>query len=83
MPVTVLVDRIPEGHVLYLNPTGPAPMVMDVESLRASVAELGGWPGGLYFATSSSDAAKSADQLNDEHHSCEGRWRADGAHGIG
>jgi hypothetical protein len=40
MPVTVLVDRIPEGHVLYLNPTGPVPMVMDVESLRAAVAEL-------------------------------------------
>jgi hypothetical protein len=39
MPVTALVDRIPEEHLLYLNPTGPIPMVMEAESLRAAIAE--------------------------------------------
>jgi hypothetical protein len=39
MPITALGDRIPEAHLLYLNPTGPIPMVMETEPLRAAIAE--------------------------------------------
>lgn len=39
VPVTALVDRIPEEHLLYLNPTGPAPIVLGAESLRAAIVE--------------------------------------------
>ena len=39
VPVAELVDRIPEDHHLYLNPTGPVPTAMDVTSLRTAIAE--------------------------------------------
>jgi hypothetical protein len=55
MSVTALVDRIPAAHLLYLNSTGPIPMVLETESLRSAVAErdTGGQP-----ATSSEPAAE-------------------------
>ncbi|MFJ1746201.1 type VII secretion system-associated protein [Streptomyces sp. NPDC088116] len=36
-PVTQVVDRIPEGHVLYLNPSGPVGMTVESDALRQAV----------------------------------------------
>lgn len=41
--VADLVDQLPPGHAMYLNPTGPVSMMVDTEELRAmlsAVAEL-------------------------------------------
>ncbi|MFG3118371.1 type VII secretion system-associated protein [Streptomyces sp. NPDC048197] len=37
-PVADLVDQLPPGHALYLNPTGPVSMLVDTEELRAALA---------------------------------------------
>ena len=39
MPVIQAVDRIPEGHVLYLNPSGPVSMTVESDALRQAVEE--------------------------------------------
>jgi hypothetical protein len=33
MPIAALLNRIPEEHLLYLNPSGPVPVAMPVESV--------------------------------------------------
>ncbi|MGW3564034.1 type VII secretion system-associated protein [Streptomyces sp. NPDC000941] len=50
MPVIQVADRIPEGHVLYLNPSGPVSMTVETGALRQAVeettrAENGAWEG--------------------------------------
>ncbi|MGW1561932.1 type VII secretion system-associated protein [Streptomyces sp. NPDC002144] len=39
MPVIQLLDRIPDGHVLYLNPSGPVSMTVESDVLRQAVEE--------------------------------------------
>jgi hypothetical protein len=34
-----LLDRLPEGHVVYVNPTGPVSMTLETGELRAAAAE--------------------------------------------
>ncbi|MFF3263835.1 type VII secretion system-associated protein [Streptomyces sp. NPDC002932] len=36
-PVAEVVDRIPDGHVLYLNPSGPVGMTVETDALRQAV----------------------------------------------
>lgn len=38
VPVADLVEGLPEGHSLYVNPTGPAGMVMETEALAEEIA---------------------------------------------
>ncbi|MEV0912778.1 type VII secretion system-associated protein [Streptomyces sp. NPDC049967] len=38
VPVADVVAGLPEGHSLYVNPTGPAGMVMDTEALAEEIA---------------------------------------------
>ncbi|MEU8824659.1 type VII secretion system-associated protein [Streptomyces sp. NPDC048636] len=38
VPVAQLVDRIPQGHVLYLNPSAPVSMTVDIDALREALA---------------------------------------------
>ncbi|MGW1375498.1 type VII secretion system-associated protein [Streptomyces sp. NPDC002446] len=45
-PVGELVEQLPPGHALYLNPTGPVSMLVDTEELRAALAEAGETPEG-------------------------------------
>ncbi|MFC4471793.1 type VII secretion system-associated protein [Streptomyces xiangluensis] len=50
MPVIQVLDRIPDGHVLYLNPSGPVSMTVESDALRQAVeetarAENGAWEG--------------------------------------
>ncbi|MFJ1600509.1 type VII secretion system-associated protein [Streptomyces sp. NPDC088261] len=40
-PVTELADRIPEGHVLYLNPSGPVSMTVETEALHEALEAVG------------------------------------------
>ncbi|WP_052808930.1 type VII secretion system-associated protein [Streptomyces natalensis] len=40
-PVAELVDALPPGHALYLNPTGPVSMLVETEPLRAAMAAAG------------------------------------------
>ncbi|GGS70277.1 SseB family protein [Streptomyces griseoviridis] len=40
MPCSDLVDRLPAGHALHLNPAGPAPMTVHVEPLLAVLATV-------------------------------------------
>jgi hypothetical protein len=37
-----LLDRVPEGHAVYLNPTGPVSMTVETAELRAAAAEAAG-----------------------------------------
>ncbi|GAA1161267.1 hypothetical protein GCM10009654_17200 [Streptomyces hebeiensis] len=37
MPVPDVVDQIPAGHVLYLNPSGPVGMTVETDALRRAV----------------------------------------------
>ncbi|MFC9946925.1 type VII secretion system-associated protein [Streptomyces pratensis] len=41
-PVDEVVDRIPEGHVLYLNPSGPVGMTVETDALRQAVEAAAG-----------------------------------------
>lgn len=41
-PVAELVEQLPPGHALYLNPTGPVSMLVDTEELRAALAGVSG-----------------------------------------
>ncbi|MFE7540606.1 type VII secretion system-associated protein [Streptomyces platensis] len=41
-PVADLVEQLPPGHALYLNPTGPVSMLVDTEELRAALAGVSG-----------------------------------------
>ncbi|SOE09538.1 SseB protein N-terminal domain-containing protein [Streptomyces sp. 2323.1] len=41
-PVAALVEQLPPGHALYLNPTGPVSMLVDTEELRAALAGASG-----------------------------------------
>jgi hypothetical protein len=83
MPVTVLVDRIPEEHLLYLNPTGPIPVVMEAESLRAAIAEREA-EGRTSTASEPAVAVPAVGQSAERQESDQdGRWEKDGAHGIG
>ncbi|MFI0903088.1 type VII secretion system-associated protein [Streptomyces sioyaensis] len=41
-PVSALVEQLPPGHALYLNPTGPVSMLVDTEELRAALAGASG-----------------------------------------
>jgi hypothetical protein len=45
-PVAELVDHLPPGHALYLNPTGPVSMLVETEQLRAALAAVGTGPAG-------------------------------------
>jgi hypothetical protein len=36
--VADLLDELPDGHRLYLNPTGPVSMVVETDALRAAMA---------------------------------------------
>lgn len=38
LPVADVVEGLPEGHSLYVNPTGPAGMIMETESLAEEIA---------------------------------------------
>jgi hypothetical protein len=38
MPVSDLVDELPDGHRLYVNPTGPVSMVVETEMLAKAIA---------------------------------------------
>ncbi|MEU2744142.1 type VII secretion system-associated protein [Streptomyces sp. NPDC007095] len=38
MPIPELLDRLPEGHLLYLNPSAPVSMTLETEMLRAALA---------------------------------------------
>ncbi|MGW2209728.1 type VII secretion system-associated protein [Streptomyces sp. NPDC001781] len=38
VPVADVVEKLPEGHSLYVNPTGPAGMVMETEALAEEIA---------------------------------------------
>ncbi|MFF3174316.1 type VII secretion system-associated protein [Streptomyces sp. NPDC057900] len=38
VPVADVVEGLPEGHSLYVNPTGPAGMVMETEALAEEIA---------------------------------------------
>ncbi|WP_431775930.1 type VII secretion system-associated protein [Streptomyces cucumeris] len=38
VPVAQLVDRIPQEHVLYINPSGPVSMTVDTDALREALA---------------------------------------------
>ncbi|WP_329399868.1 type VII secretion system-associated protein [Streptomyces lydicus] len=40
-PVADLVEQLPPGHALYLNPTGPISMLVDTEELRTALAGAG------------------------------------------
>ncbi|WP_043271605.1 type VII secretion system-associated protein [Streptomyces sp. CT34] len=40
-PVAELVEQLPPGHALYLNPTGPVSMLVDTEQLRTALTESG------------------------------------------
>ncbi|WP_053926647.1 type VII secretion system-associated protein [Streptomyces chattanoogensis] len=40
-PVAELVEQLPPGHALYLNPTGPVSMLVETEPLRAAISEAG------------------------------------------
>ncbi|MEW9516249.1 type VII secretion system-associated protein [Streptomyces tubercidicus] len=44
-PVAELVEQLPPGHALYLNPTGPVSMLVDTEELRAALAGVSGSEG--------------------------------------
>lgn len=41
-PVAALVEQLPPGHALYLNPTGPVSMLVDTEELRAVLTGASG-----------------------------------------
>ncbi|MEU9407505.1 type VII secretion system-associated protein [Streptomyces sp. NPDC048281] len=38
MPVPELLDRLPEGHVLYLNPSAPVSMTVETDILRKALS---------------------------------------------
>ncbi|MFG2137697.1 type VII secretion system-associated protein [Streptomyces sp. NPDC048650] len=40
-PVAELVEQLPPGHALYLNPTGPVSMLVETEPLRAAIEAAG------------------------------------------
>ncbi|WP_260634518.1 type VII secretion system-associated protein [Streptomyces angustmyceticus] len=44
--VADLVEQLPPGHALYLNPTGPVSLLVDTEELRATLAGTSGAAGG-------------------------------------
>ena len=39
--VAELVEQLPPGHALYLNPTGPVSMLVETDQLRAALAAAG------------------------------------------
>ncbi|MEV7017550.1 type VII secretion system-associated protein [Streptomyces sp. NPDC093991] len=39
LPAADVLDRLPEGHLLYLNPSGPVSMTVDSAALRDAVEE--------------------------------------------
>ncbi|MFF2810813.1 type VII secretion system-associated protein [Streptomyces sp. NPDC058000] len=41
-PAAELVEQLPPGHALYLNPSGPVSMVVESEQLRAALTAAGG-----------------------------------------
>lgn len=41
LKVNDLVDQIPEGHLLYLNPSGPVSMTLELDVLRDAIAGNG------------------------------------------
>ncbi|MGV4927430.1 type VII secretion system-associated protein (plasmid) [Streptomyces sp. BHT-5-2] len=41
-PAAELVEQLPPGHALYVNPSGPVSMVVEAEPLRAALAAAGG-----------------------------------------
>ncbi|MFI7102132.1 type VII secretion system-associated protein [Streptomyces sp. NPDC050161] len=40
-PVAELVGQLPPGHAMYLNPTGPVSMLVDMEELHAALSAAG------------------------------------------
>ncbi|MFE7317974.1 type VII secretion system-associated protein [Streptomyces sp. NPDC057555] len=40
-PAADLLDELPPGHALYLNPSGPVSMIVEPEQLRAALAVAG------------------------------------------
>lgn len=67
-PVTDVVDRIPEGHVLYLNPSGPVGMTVETQALREAVeaAARAGTPAGEQAGGAAADRpdGATADRLD-------------------
>ncbi|MFJ5227494.1 type VII secretion system-associated protein [Streptomyces sp. NPDC088400] len=55
VPVADLVGQLPDGHSLYVNPTGPAGMVMETEAL---VEEIGAQERGEPRPTSVSESGE-------------------------
>lgn len=43
MPIPELLDRLPEGHLLYLNPSAPVSMTLETEMLREALAGPDAW----------------------------------------
>ncbi|MFJ9110875.1 type VII secretion system-associated protein [Streptomyces sp. NPDC102283] len=41
-PVTEVMERLPEGHLLYVNPSGPVGMTVETDALRRAVDEAAG-----------------------------------------
>ncbi|MEU1089383.1 type VII secretion system-associated protein [Streptomyces sp. NPDC005576] len=41
LPADRLLERLPEGHQLYLNPGGPVPALVETEFLLAALADTG------------------------------------------
>ncbi|GGX85970.1 hypothetical protein GCM10010358_45120 [Streptomyces minutiscleroticus] len=41
LPALDVLDRLPEGHTLYLNPSGPVSMTVDAAALRRAAQETG------------------------------------------
>ncbi|RRR84241.1 SseB family protein [Streptomyces sp. RP5T] len=39
MPVADVLDRLPEGHLLYLNPSAPVSMTVETDALREALAQ--------------------------------------------
>ncbi|MFJ9619034.1 type VII secretion system-associated protein [Streptomyces noursei] len=47
-PAAELVEQLPPGHTLYVNPSGPVSMIVEPEQLRAALAAAGGAEAGRH-----------------------------------
>jgi hypothetical protein len=65
-PVSEVVDRIPEGHVLYLNPSAPVGMTVETDALREAVEAA------ARTAAETGDGAESGELSASSHSSTAG-----------
>lgn len=56
-PVADLLERLPTGHDLYVNPTGPVSMLVAAEQVRAALAADGSTTGGQADGAADTEAA--------------------------